>query len=74
MKLVKTSTALLIALGFSAGTGAYAFECNWSAKQVHAQASTPMKDKQTEVAATPVDPVVLASKESVVKTEPTAEK
>lgn len=74
MKLVKTSTAVLIVLGFTASTGAYAFECNWSGKQVHAQASTPMSDKQAEVAATPVNPVVVARTESVAKTEPTAEK
>jgi hypothetical protein len=58
MSFTKTSIAAVTAVGFVAAA-ASASACDWY-KQALAKASTPQAEEQTDVSATPIDPVILA--------------
>jgi hypothetical protein len=68
MSFTKTSIAALTAVGFVA-VAASASACEWHTKQTLAKASTPQAEEQTDVSATPLDPVILARNEAREESE-----
>lgn len=63
MSFTKTSIAAVAAVGFVAAA-ASASACEWHNKQTLAKASPLQAEEQTDVSATPIDPVILARTES----------
>jgi hypothetical protein len=63
MRYSTTFVSTLAAIGFVAAAGS-ASACEWYKQQVTAKAAPPAAEEQEDVAASPIDPLVLAKIES----------